>query len=170
MLTFGVDLGTRRIAAACPQVHFVWSTSLEKAADRREYPTELAAGRKLGDRLVVALYQHNLDVVADGHRWLFFAERPFLRTARPNVQTAVGMSISAGAALTQLPGAVVLLKHPTVWKKELCGNGNADKDEIRRVVTAREPALAALCGEDQDRYDALGIALAGANLADDGSL
>lgn len=164
----GVDLGTRRIAAACPDVRFVWSTHLQGAADRRAYPSEVEAGFVLGTRLKQAMEDHRFP--SKGLPLLFVAERPFLRTARPNVQTAVGMALSAGAALGQLPGRVSLVRHPSMWKKALCGNGNASKDDVRQFVTEREPALAALCGEDEDRYDALGIALAGAALASDGGL
>lgn len=164
----GIDLGTRRIAASCVETGFVWSTHLQGAADRRTYPSEVEAGFVLGLRLKMAIEDHHFPT--GGLPLLFVAERPFLRTARPNVQTAVGMALSAGAALGQLPGRVSLVRHPSMWKKALCGNGNADKAEVRRVVTEREPALAALCGEDEDRYDSLGIALASAQLASDGGL
>lgn len=167
MIIFGVDLGTRRIAIACPQELFVWSVSLERAADRRQFATELQAGGELGQRSVQAIVDH---FGALRHEALFFAERPFLRTVRPNVQTAVGMALSAGAALNQLPGHVELFKHPSVWMKEFCGNGNANKDDIRRTVEACAPQAAALCGEDENRFDAVGIALAGAAMASDGGL
>lgn len=168
-MIFGVDCGTRRLAIACPATMFVWSTSLERAADRREFSSEIDAGAELGRRAREAIFDHHGRVVARSV-WLFLAERPFLRTSRPNVQTAVGMALSAGAALSQLPGTVDLLKHPSLWKKALCDNGNADKDEVRRVVTEREPTLAALCGEDENRFDAVGIALAGPFLAPDGRM
>jgi Holliday junction resolvasome RuvABC endonuclease subunit len=166
---FGVDLGTRRIAIACPSTMFVWAVSLERAADRREFRSEVEAGSELGRRAVTAIFEHHGRSVPKSP-WLFVAERPFLRTTRPNVQTLAGMALSAGAALSQLPGRVDLLKHPSLWKKALCDNGGANKDEVRRTVTEREPTLATLCGEDENCFDAVGIALARAVLAPDGRM
>lgn len=172
-----MDLGTRKIALACPEIEMVWSTSVDTPRLRRQFPDEFDAGTELGRRVRAFLEEwYATSSTYDGARWdgpadsLFVAERPFLRSARPNVKTATGMALSGAAALAQQPGRIVLLKHPSLWKKALSGYGNLDKDGIRAWIDSRHPALAAACGQNQDRYDACGIALGGAVLASGGDL
>lgn len=167
MKIIGIDLGTRRMAACHPESLFVWSVDVSNAAGKRSYLTEFEAGQGMGLMLLDALDDHGLDVDAST---VWVAERPLVHHQRPNIRTAVGMSLSAGAAMATLPGQVIFLNSPSTWKKELCGNGSADKPAIRAWVEASEPTLAALCGEVQDRYDAVGIALGSARLAQDGRL
>lgn len=174
MRVYGVDLGTRRLAIACPAIELVWSVDLTvgpgSAARKRQFVTELEAGQELG-RLVTEFLK-DWDA-GDGTALfdpVFVAERPILRTVRPNVKVAVGMGLSAGAALSRLPGRSVLLGHPSLWKKALCGNGNASKDDVRAWIEKRHPTLAEACGQDEDRFDAVGIALGSAALASAGDL
>lgn len=166
-MIFGVDLGTRRLAIACPSAGYVWVDSLERAATRRDFATEVQAGSELGKRARLALLRAEL---AYAETNLFIAERPLLHRHPPNVKTAVGMGLSAGAALADMPGRVVLLEHPSLWKKALCDNGNASKNDIRTWLETHHPACAALCGESEDAFDAVGIALGGSILASAGLL
>jgi len=53
-----------------------------------------------------------------------------------------------------------------VWKKEVCGKGNADKQFVREWLESAYPSYAALCGCNQDRVDAACIGLYGVKLAD----
>lgn len=166
---YGVDLGTRRIALACPEVGLVWHAHTTSAADMRRYPSEAEAGRELGRRTLETLAEWNFwHGLADDR--LFICERPFAGHRVMNIRTAIGQGVSAGAAVGQLPGRLLMLDSPGSWKKALCGNGSADKDEIRAWIEQHHPALAAACNGVEDCYDAVGIALAGPELAPDGDL
>jgi hypothetical protein len=165
---YGVDLGTRRIAVACPDIGLVWSVDLAtgtgSTANKRRWPGEFDAGMELGRRVgnyLIDWENGEYDFTGES---LFVAERPFLRRARPNVKTLTGMALSAGGAMSQMPGRVVFLE-PSLWKKALLDNGNASKDDVRAYVEQCHPALAEACGGDENRYDAVGIAFGGAALA-----
>lgn len=173
MRVYGVDLGTRRIAVACPEIDLVWSDDLTvgvgSTANKRRWPDEFSAGMEIGRRVgnyLIDWENGEYDFTGES---LFVAERPFLRRQRPNVKTLTGMALSAGAAMSQMPGRVVFLE-PSLWKKALCDDGNASKDDIRAWVEHSHPALAEACLGIEDRYDAVGIALGGAALARAGRL
>lgn len=156
-MIFGVDLGTRRVALACPEASWVFAASLEGARLKREYSHEAEAGAELGARAAMAVYE--AFGYAGGHQ--FYWERPLVH---PNARTAIGQGISFGALSTHLPGTLYEISN-SQWKKALCGSGNADKDAIRGWLEEHQPALAALCGENQDLIDATCIGLYGADLA-----
>lgn len=161
-MIFGVDLGTRRIALACPEAFFVWSANIDTARGRREFPDEIAAGAELGRQSLEAIAQFGYT----GH--VFYYERPlagFLPGGKRNIRTAVGQGLSAGAALTFLPGERRQITSASEWKKELCGNGSAKPADYRRWLEEHQPSLAALCGQDEDRSAAFCIGLYGAGLA-----
>lgn len=71
--------------------------------------------------------------------------------------------------MAQMPGRVAFVE-PSLWKKALCDNGNASKDDVQRWVELHHPALAEACAGVEDRYDAVGIAVGGAALARAGGL
>lgn len=173
MRVYGVDFGTRRLAIACPEVEYVWSVDLEKgpgtAARKRRFRNEFEWGMELGRQARLALLD-SVDGYSELTDALFIGERPFLRTVRPNVQTAVGMSLSAAAAMSHMPGDKVFLKHPSLWKKALVDNGNASKDDVQQHIERSHPALAEACRGIEDAFDAVGIALGGAALARAGRL
>jgi len=158
LTVIGVDLGTRRVALACPEHQLAFRTDLEKAAGRRDYPSEADAGRSLGAqcRTVVITW------IAEGlSPWglEFWFERPVTHAGpRRNVRTAVGQGLSAGALLGQLPGSLHEVSN-TQWKKELIGDHHATPAVYRGWLEAHHPALAAICGEDEDLAAAHCIAL-----------
>lgn len=153
-MIFGMDVGTRRVALACPDDLFTYRLSLEGTRARREYPNEWDAGARLGEMLAEAVYARYGLSSADHE---FFAERPFPRThgKGANPRTSVGQALSLGAIATHLPGRLSAWE-PRVWKKELLGNGNAGKDHIRDWLTTHRPALAA-AADTQDELDAFCI-------------
>lgn len=156
-MIFGLDLGTRRVAVACPEDLFTFEVSVEGARARREHPSEWDAGAEMGQRVAEEVYaRYGLSASHE-----FFAERPFPRThgKGANPRTAVGQALSLGALATHLPGRLTA-HEPRIWKKELLGNGNAGKDVIRTWLTTHRPALAAAAGS-QDLCDAFCIATHG---------
>jgi Holliday junction resolvasome RuvABC endonuclease subunit len=92
-----------------------------------------------------------------------FLEEPVMgRSVKPTiVQSYVSGIVQAVA--TNL-GASLELVNNKRWKLEVIGNGNAKKDDTRAVLTKRMKRLATLCGDDDDLYDAAGIALYGNSL------
>ena len=86
----------------------------------------------------------------------FWFERPMAYT---NTRTAIGQAMSLGALLSQVPGSIHPIDSPGTWKKELIGHGNAKPAEYRAWLTEHHPALASLCGEDEDLAAAHCIAL-----------
>lgn len=152
-MNVGVDLGTRRIALACPEAGFAFSTK-HNARQKRDYPTEWDAGYSLGRQSFIALANSPAFELGDV---TFYFERPM---AFKSVKTAIGQAFSAGAVFSSLRpyGPCVELSN-TTWKKELVGHGNADKDRCRDWLQTHHPALAETCGQDQDLVDAHCIAL-----------
>jgi hypothetical protein len=158
-MIFGVDLGTRRIALSCPALDFV---AVHSVRDTGKHKVELEdAGRQLGEwaAAVIGHHYHWEEWVANPPE--FYAEHPFagfLPGGKRNIRTAIGQGITAGGVLALLPGTCHLIDQ-SQWKKELIGDGNASKDDIRAWLENSHPALAALCEQDQDAVDATCIAL-----------
>lgn len=84
--------------------------------------------------------------------------------------TLVGNNIKYSLGLTEVRGAVMaaLALHQDVrlvnvgtWKKDVVGDGHANKDSVRDYIHVTHGAYAPLCGDDQDLYDACCIALYG---------
>lgn len=173
-MIFGVDLGTRRAAIACPEVEWVWSVDMATgpgtAQRKRDFPTEIDAGREMGRQARMVLEDEVLGWLGQPDT-VFVAERPLVQTGGgANIQTSIGQALSAGAFLTQLPGRVVVLKHSSLWKKAIGVPGNCGKPLVRGWVEAHQPTLAALCDEIEDLFDATCIALGAAVLVQEGQL
>ena len=149
MTVVGVDLGTRRVAMVVPALSLVFRADVENAAGRRDYPAEADAGRALGAQCRTQLFiwfSTGLPVLG----LEFYFERPVTHAGpRKNIRTAVGQGLSAGALLGQLPGSLYEVSN-TQWKKELIGDGHAKPEVYRAWLTEHHPALAALCGQDED--------------------
>lgn len=167
----GLDVATRRLAAACPEAGFTFTTGKwgDKAQPKRDYPGEADVGYALGRQLMIALLNHPRMVQerASGRPIRFFYERPIVGRPHGNTRTAVGQALSAGAVTSQLfPfGSFTQIENSSTWKKELCGHGHSGKADVRAWLEAHHPALAEACGEDQDLVDAHCIALWAASLA-----
>lgn len=160
----GLDLGTRRVAAACPEIGFIFSVDLDKgegtARRKRDYPREPEAGYALGRQLCLALIRNGF-APAQELRAQFYFERPLVGRPHGNSRTAIGQGLSAGAVLSQIfpLGDLHQIDNSATWKKELIGHGHSDKDRCRAWLQEHHPALAAVCGQDQDLIDAHCIAL-----------
>lgn len=147
----GVDLGTRRAALAAIDAGWVWSVDLGTARGKRDFPSEIEAGKRLGFLAGEALHQ----ALISGYEDLrFFYERPVVFK---NVNTSVGQALAAGAFFARLTGVFTQIYPSAVWKKEVIGSGNASKDDTRAWVESEYPTLAAACEGIEDRFDAVAI-------------
>jgi Holliday junction resolvasome RuvABC endonuclease subunit len=84
-----------------------------------------------------------------------------------NRKYSIKLAQVMGAVLSHLgqirlnTGCDVRLVDNKSWKREIVGNGNSDKAAVRDYIDVTHPAYAALCGDDQDLYDAACIGLYG---------
>ncbi len=84
--------------------------------------------------------------------------------------TLIGNNRKYSIQLTEVRGAVmaalalhtdVQLVNVSTWKAQVLGDGHASKDAVRDYIHVTHSAYAALCGDDQDLYDAACISLYG---------
>lgn len=84
--------------------------------------------------------------------------------------TLIGNNRKYSIQLTEVRGATmaalathcdVQLVNVATWKAQVVGGGHASKDEVRDYIHVTHSAYAALCGSDQDLYDAACISLYG---------
>jgi Holliday junction resolvasome RuvABC endonuclease subunit len=84
--------------------------------------------------------------------------------------TLVGNNVKYSIQLTEVRGAVmaalasqvdVQLVNVGTWKKDVVGDGHANKDAVKHYIHVTHGAYAPLCVDDQDLYDACCIALYG---------
>lgn len=145
MITMGVDLGIRKIA------YSIWEDDVLTDTEA----TTSHAGTRQGEIMDCAdfLYDAVYHVRPD-HLWI--------------EDTLVGNNIKYSIKLAQVMGGVMLRVaelqgirdfgayqvNVSTWKKEVIGNGRADKEKIREYLYTRDSAYAELCGNDQDRFDA----------------
>jgi Holliday junction resolvasome RuvABC endonuclease subunit len=84
-----------------------------------------------------------------------------------NRKYSIGLAQTMGAVLAHLSalrlgqGTDIRAVDNKVWKKELLGNGNATKFDVRNYIVDTHPAYAPMCGDDQDLYDAACVGLYG---------
>jgi Holliday junction resolvasome RuvABC endonuclease subunit len=84
--------------------------------------------------------------------------------------TLIGNNRKYSIQLTEVRGAVmaalalhadVRLVNVATWKSQVLGDGHASKDAVRDYIHVTHPDYAALCGSNQDLYDACSISLYG---------
>jgi Holliday junction resolvasome RuvABC endonuclease subunit len=84
--------------------------------------------------------------------------------------TLVGNNKKYSIKLTEVRGAVmaalalhadVRLVNVATWKAQVVGDGHASKDAVRDYIHVTHSDYAALCGSNQDLYDACCISLHG---------
>jgi Holliday junction resolvasome RuvABC endonuclease subunit len=84
--------------------------------------------------------------------------------------TLIGNNRKYSIQLTEVRGAVmaalalhcdVQLVNVSTWKAQVVSDGHASKDAVRDYIAVTHPAYAALCGSDQDLYDAACISIYG---------
>lgn len=149
----GIDLGIRKIAyAVWRDGELVTAGAYEAAAGKRQ--------RELHD---IAEYI-NAVVETDDEQLLVVIEEPLVGN---NKKYSMQISQTYGAVLAALSwDDIEVLAAPVgTWKKQVVGNGHASKKDIENylgVVNERYPAL---CGHDQDQYDAACVGLYGVMLS-----
>jgi Holliday junction resolvasome RuvABC endonuclease subunit len=153
MNLIGVDLGTHKVALAV----FVEDTMV--AAYAHESPSDLSRDLQL---LELSSFTHDVGLsVGVDSVWI---EDTIIGNNR---KYSIQLSEAKGALLADLArlrlelGTDVRLVDNKTWKREVVGNGNASKDQVRDYIRVTHPAYAAFCGDDQDCYDAACIGLYG---------
>jgi Holliday junction resolvasome RuvABC endonuclease subunit len=141
---YGIDVGMRRVAVACPERGEAWALKVPDKVDHVDAMHFISA--YVGQLVPIAARVWIESVIQGGNG---------------NVQTAVKMGMTAGAIIGALPNRQVRLVAISSWKMAVCGHGGIDKDDVRWWLDESSPALAAACEGDQDRYDATCIALYG---------
>ncbi len=156
-MIYGLDLGTRRLAAACAETG--WCDLLElKSAGKHAVPIE-NAGKYLAEWLEVIGPWQSTDIEP-----VFYAERPFVGRPHGNVRTAIGQALTVGGVLAQAPGSIYLIEQAE-WKKAIIGRGNASKEDIARWLAQEHPSLSEAAHGNQDLIDAFCISFYGRGLA-----
>jgi Holliday junction resolvasome RuvABC endonuclease subunit len=106
------------------------------------------------------------EVCAEYAPRLVAVEAPFFHHRHP--QGSVGMVQVNGALLAALKDRVSLSVQPSRWKRQVCGVGNATKDQIVAWLKSNHPIVLeafSLGGKiDQDLCDAFCVALYGLNV------
>jgi Holliday junction resolvasome RuvABC endonuclease subunit len=153
MNLIGIDLGTRKIAMAL----FVHRELVHAYA--HESAPDLARDIQLG---VLASFAHDLCLL-HGAASVWIEDTIIGNNRKYSIQLAEikGAVMGNLSQLRLSQGTDVRLVDNKTWKKEVCGNGNADKAAVRDYIHASHPAYAPLCGDDQDLYDAACIGLYG---------
>jgi len=146
----GIDYGVRRVAIACPSQGWVEAYELKPGNDRG---TELSYLQEMTDSTLEAKGVTAMPVFLESA----------IGGAAGNLQTLVGMGMTAGALAACFPGRVHLVA-PSSWKALVCGSGRLDKAGVAAWLESTHPALAEACRKsngklDQDRVDATCLGL-----------
>lgn len=99
-----------------------------------------------------------------------FLEEPLLAVGRKmSPKTTVVSSYVSGMVqvLAGFYGARLTLVNNKAWKKKVVGNGNAKKEDTIAFLRAFDSRLEGMCGDDDDLYDAVGLALYGVSTTRD---
>jgi Holliday junction resolvasome RuvABC endonuclease subunit len=161
MTLIGIDLGIKKLAVAVFTDADHGENLVEVIAHESRCPTR---DEELAEIAAVA---HNIALLYNAD-WCFI-EEPIVGN---NTKYSLKLSQTAGAVMAGLShlrshqGLDIRMVGNKTWKKEVIGNGNSSKDVIRSWVIEYHPAYAALCGDDQDEYDACCIGLYGLGLLD----
>ena len=157
----GVDLGVHKIAIS------VFAEG-DSGLTLYEVLAHTSTGATRADQLAeVAAVAHDTALFYDAD-WCFI-EEPIMGN---NHKYSLQLSATCGAVMARLAGLrhqqslAIEMASNKAWKKAIIGNGNSSKDVIRTWVHEHHPAYAALCGVDQDQYDAVCIGLYGLDLVD----
>ena len=169
--TVGVDLGIAKIAWAIHDGEKITGTgALNSGVGHRGEQIYRAVDYL--DALVDELCQSHYgeDVAIN-----VFIEEPLIGNNR---KYSMQIAQVYGAVLAQLayhsmegvrdsryPWVSVYGVNVGTWKKQVLGNGHADKEEIKNYIRVTYDGYADLCGHDQDRYDAACVCLYGVLVA-----
>lgn len=101
------------------------------------------------------------DTIGLGDEDAVYLEAPVMgRSVLPTiVQSYVSGIIQA---VVSSAGSRIILVNNKQWKKTVVGNGNAKKEQTIEALRERQPGIERLCRDDDDLYDAAGLAMFGA--------
>lgn len=153
----GIDLGTHKISVAA----FVEGDSGLTLYDARTHDADPDAPR---DQVLNELGRFARDLVHTYQPSSVWVEEVIIGNNRKySLQLAEvkGAVLSTLAMHRRNTGVDIRMVDNKTWKREVIGNGNATKDQVKDYILVTHPAYAALCGDDQDCYDAACIGLYG---------
>jgi Holliday junction resolvasome RuvABC endonuclease subunit len=143
MRVVGVDLGVRKAAVAQYIVNARGHVSLWDVTSFFVHPTNRP--HELG---TLAELVKNATV---GANYVFIEEPLVGRGVKASMQISqVAGAIMAKMALEAIHTELVNVKH---WKKDVCGNGNASKEDVDLWLSTTHPSYADACGDDRHRQD-----------------
>lgn len=149
MIVGGVDLGKRRAAVAlCVDGKLKHSSSIDLKRPGDSRAQEL---------FTIANWCRNSLKVCD----FIVIEEPLVGRS---VKSSIDVATTAGAVMSVTYPVKSTWVNVKTWKREIIGNGNADKEAVKMWLKSSHPSYASECAEDQDRIDASCIALYGAQL------
>lgn len=146
-MLWGIDLGKRRIAVACPEAMALVEVEVDISWPRWRQLQVLGEWIRL---LPIAVH----DTV--------MIESPIQGKSR-NVQVGLAIAGTVGAVQSNLAAPSTLVA-PSSWKAYVVGYGSADKSEVAAWLRESSPTLALACSS-QDLIDACCIAYSGSSLA-----
>lgn len=156
MKVMGIDLGIHKVAVA------VWEDGVLLGTDAYE-----TVGLRHDELMNISDFVYC--AVKDSEADHVFIEDTLVGN---NIKYSIQLSEAKGAILSSLGLyctehylGVYLVNNKT-WKKDVLGNGNADKDKVRIWVDGQGSEYSLLCGDDQDRYDAACIGYYGTLIAE----
>jgi hypothetical protein len=150
MNSAGIDYGVRRIAYALPSKN-IFEELLLKSKD------DIAN--------LVVMSDWTREIVQRTRPELTVIEQPIQGASR-NIRTGISLGMVAGAlaVATQQAKSPVVMINPSTWKKEVIGNGRADKQAITEWLKRQHPQYQQQCEllkSQQDGTDATCMAIYG---------
>lgn len=153
----GVDPSAKKIAlvGTCPTLH---STLIEAIT---LYKTGKQEMKHLGDALLgMQQFLEAARPLTEGVSCYAWVEQPMVRGG---TESALKQAYISGIIRATLVTAGFRVYNANVmtWKKEVCGNGRAEKSDVARAVRTQWPKVVDRLDGDGDLTDAAAIALYG---------
>jgi Holliday junction resolvasome RuvABC endonuclease subunit len=156
-MIIGVDPSSLTIAVAVStangRVRYTAKSDLRKKGSAWEPQKAIEVFRVVDNMLC--------DTIGLGDEDTVYCEAPVMgRSVLPTiVQSYVSGIIQT---VVSAAGSRIILVNNKQWKKTVVGNGNAKKEQTIAALREQQPGIERLCGDDDDLYDAAGLALFGA--------
>jgi Holliday junction resolvasome RuvABC endonuclease subunit len=149
----GIDLGIRKAAVAVYGINDEYEPCLLDAISFFVHPT--MRGKELSTLSTMITQICDWDYA--------FIEEALIGNNR---KYSMRISQTSGAIMAALDAAGVHteLVNVKTWKKDVIGNGNANKEMIQTWLIENYNSYAVECGEDQDKFDACCIGLFGVDV------
>lgn len=155
MTIIGMDLSSKKVAAVSSEPRAVLSKIVSRSKSASYEPANCKRAKDAVRRWLDGI-DHNGELVA-------FIEEPLVGFKSKNVRSTIVQSHIHGvmhAELTEFGYAVIPVT-VNEWKRDICGDGSADKDAVAASVAKALPKLYRSWPEDQDVLDAAGVLLYG---------